>query len=166
MLRARIEPLVRLGGLLVLAAAVAPPSLSAQAQGSWLERLGIDKLRFTALGAQVGRVNPQGIIPTTSYSVQVDYGEITTGWRIGFNATYWGSRFRDRSVRAYADSLRATIDLCRASESDSARFNQAYESPETTHFFHDALRLHFAFEILEGPIDGLAFTDNDFRHVV
>ena len=84
-------------------------SVSAQTQGSWLERLGIDKLRFTSLGAQVGRVNPQGIVPTTSYSLQVDYGEITEGWRIGFNATYWGSRFRDRNVRAYADSLRNTI---------------------------------------------------------
>jgi opacity protein-like surface antigen len=95
--------------MLMIVAVVAPRSLSAQTQGSWLERLGIDKLRFTALGAQVGRVNPQGILPTTSYSLQVDYGEITTGWRIGFNATYWGSRFRDRSVRAYADSLRNTI---------------------------------------------------------
>jgi hypothetical protein len=93
----------------MLVAAATPRALVAQAQGSWLERLGIDKLRFSALGAQVGRVNPQGIIPTTSYSLQVDYGEITTGWRIGFNATYWGSRFRDRNVRAYADSLENTI---------------------------------------------------------
>ena len=93
----------------MLVAAAAPRVAVAQAQGSWLERLGIDKLRFTALGAQVGRVNPHGIIPTTSYSLQVDYGEITTGWRIGFNATYWGSRFRDRNVRAYADSLENTI---------------------------------------------------------
>ena len=108
MLRARIERFTRVGGLLIMAAVV-PRSLSAQSQGSWLERLGIDKLRFTALGAQVGRVNPQGILPTTSYSLQVDYGEITDGWRIGFNATYWGSRFKDRNVRAYADSLRNTI---------------------------------------------------------
>ena len=93
----------------MIAATLLPRSVSAQAQGSWLERLGIDKLRFTALGGQVGQVNPQGIVPTTSYSVQVDYGEITTGWRIGFNATYWGSRFRDRNVRAYADSLRNAI---------------------------------------------------------
>ena len=108
MLRARIERFTRVGGLLIVAAVV-PRSLTAQSQGSWLERLGIDKLRFTALGAQVGRVNPQGILPTTSYSLQVDYGEITDDWRIGFNATYWGSRFKDRNVRAYADSLRNTI---------------------------------------------------------
>jgi len=83
--------------------------LSAQAEGSWLERMGIDKLRFSALGAQVGIVTPHGIEPTTSYSVQADYGEITPGWHIVFNATYWGSRFTDASVRAYADSLQSAI---------------------------------------------------------
>jgi opacity protein-like surface antigen len=83
--------------------------LTAQEEGSWFERLGIDNLRFTALGVQVGRVNPQGIEPATSYSLQADYGEITPGWRIVFNATYWRSRFRDRNVRAYADSLRSAI---------------------------------------------------------
>jgi opacity protein-like surface antigen len=95
-----------LGALIALGVSVARP---ARAQGSWLERLGIDKLRFSALGAQVGRVNPYGIEPTTSYSLQVDYGELTPGWRIAFNVTYWGSRFRDRNVRAYADSLRNAI---------------------------------------------------------
>lgn len=93
----------------LLVAGIARP-LPAQAEGSLFERLGIDRLRFTALGAQVGRVNPHGIQPTTSYSVQADYGEITPGWRVVFNATYWGSRFRDRYVRAYADSLLNAID--------------------------------------------------------
>jgi opacity protein-like surface antigen len=98
---------VAAAAILVASAALCP--LGAQAEGSWFERLGIDKLRFTALGGQVGRVNPHGIEPATSYSLQADYGEITEGWRIVFNATYWGSRFRDRNVRAYADSLRNAI---------------------------------------------------------
>ena len=93
---------------IALVMATARPA-RAQAQGSWLERLGIDKLRFTAVGAHVGRVNPHGIEPATSYSVQADYGEIVPSWRIVFNATYWGSRFRDRNVREYADSLRNAI---------------------------------------------------------
>jgi opacity protein-like surface antigen len=95
--------------LALVIASAAPRTVAAQADGSWFERLGIDKLRFTALGAQVGRVNPHGIEPTTAYSLQADYGEITSGWRIAFNATYWDSRFRDRNVRAYADSLRNAI---------------------------------------------------------
>jgi hypothetical protein len=83
--------------------------LAAQGEGSLFERLGIDKLRFTSLGLQVGRVNPHGIEPANSVSLQADYGEITPGWRVVFHATYWGSRFRDRNVRAYADSLRNAI---------------------------------------------------------
>ena len=93
----------------IVGALTSPAPAHAQAQGSWFERLGIDKLRFTALGAQVGRVNPHGIEPATSYSLQVDYGEIVPSWRVVFNATYWGSRFRDRNVRTYADWLRNAI---------------------------------------------------------
>jgi len=95
--------------MFAIALCVIAAPLRAQTEGSWLERLGIDKLRFSGLGLQVGRVNPHGIEPATAYSLQVDYGEITPGWRIVFNATYWGSRFRDRNVRAYADSLRNAI---------------------------------------------------------
>ncbi len=96
--------------IIALLIATAVPRLAvAQAEGSWIERLGIDKLRFTALGAQVGRVNPHGIESTPAYSLQVDYGEIAPNWRVVFNATYWDSRFRDRNVRAYADSLRNAI---------------------------------------------------------
>ena len=84
---------------------VAATRLEAQENQSWAERLGIDKLKFTALGVQVGRVAPYGIEPTTSYSLQADYGEIAPGWRIVFNATYWGSQFTDKSVQTYADSL-------------------------------------------------------------
>ena len=83
--------------------------LDAQENQSWAERLGIDKLKFTALGVQVGRVAPYGIEPTTSYSVQADYGEIVPNWRIVFNATYWGSQFTDKSVQTFADSLRNAI---------------------------------------------------------
>jgi len=89
--------------------AVFPCALAAQEQGSWLERLGIDKLRFSGLGAQVGRVAPHGIVPTNSYTLQADYGELASGWRVQFHATYWGSQFRDESVQAYADSLENTI---------------------------------------------------------
>ena len=96
-------------GTLAVAVFTGASTLGAQAQGSWFERLGIDKLRFSGLGGQVGRVNPHGIEAATSYSLLADYGEITPGWRIVFHGTYWGSKFRDRNVRAYADSLRNAI---------------------------------------------------------
>jgi hypothetical protein len=107
-LRARTDRLRSFTRILAVVALAARP-LAAQTDGSLFERLGIDKLRFTSLGLQVGRVNPHGIQPANSYSLQADYGEITPGWRIVFHATYWGSRFNDRSVRAYADSLRNAI---------------------------------------------------------
>ena len=75
-----------------------------------MERMGIDRLRFSALGGQVGVVKPANIEGTTAYALQTDYGELAPGWRVVFTTTYWGSRFDDRSVRAYADSLRGTID--------------------------------------------------------
>ena len=107
-MRARTDRFRSSIGVLAVILGAARP-LAGQAEGSLFERLGVDKLRFTALGAQVGRVNPHGIEPANSYSLQVDYGEITSGWRIVFHATYWGSRFNGRNVRAYADSLRNAI---------------------------------------------------------
>ena len=92
--------------LLALVTAVSPAS----AQDSWFERLGIDRLRFMSLGAQVGAVQPHGIKPTTSWSLYADYGEIAPGWNIVFTATYWGSRFRDEFVEEFADSLANAID--------------------------------------------------------
>lgn len=101
--------MVRILAVLPFALIVAGHTLEAQENQSWAERLGIDKLKFTALGVQVGRVAPYGIDPTTSYSVQADYGEIVPNWRIVFNATYWGSQFTDKSVQTFADSLRNAI---------------------------------------------------------
>src|SRR4030095_14674803 len=108
-LRACIDQLRSLVRTLVVVLVVAS-RLEAQEDQSWAERLGIDKLKFTALGVQVGRVAPYGIEPTTSYSLQADYGEVAQGGRIVFNATYWGSQFTDKSVQAYADSLGNAID--------------------------------------------------------
>ena len=101
--------MVRTPAVVLFMLVVAGHRLDAQESESWAERLGIDKLKFTALGAQVGRVAPYGIEPTTSYSLQADYGEIVPNWRIVFNATYWGSQFTDKAVQAYADSLRNAI---------------------------------------------------------
>jgi hypothetical protein len=107
-LRACTDQLRSLVRILAVVLVVAS-RLEAQEDQSWAERLGIDKLKFTALGVQMGRVAPYGIEPTTSYSLQADYGEIAPGWRIVFNATYWGSQFTDKSVQAYADSLKNAI---------------------------------------------------------
>jgi opacity protein-like surface antigen len=98
-----------LAAIAILAVSAASPS-AVLAQESMIERLGIDRLRFSGLGAQLGVVRPANIDPTTSYTVHADYGEIATRWRVVFTVSYWGSRFDDAAVRAYADSLRDAID--------------------------------------------------------
>jgi hypothetical protein len=85
-------------------------TLGAQAQSSFTERLGIDSLGFRGLGVQVGWVRPLHILPANSYTMVADYGELAPGWRVVFHATYWGSRFKDRIVRGFADSLKSVID--------------------------------------------------------
>lgn len=39
-----------------------------------------------------------------------------------------------------------------------------FKSAETAHFVHDALSFHFAFETLEGAVNGLTFFDVYFGH--
>jgi opacity protein-like surface antigen len=93
------------GGSLLLAVI----ACAAGAQETMTERLGIDSLRFSGLGVQVGVVKPLHILSTNSYTLVADYGEIAPRWRVVFNATYWGSRFEDRAVRIFADSLRRVV---------------------------------------------------------
>lgn len=111
--------LVTLGGL-------APSALGAQ---SLFERLNLDRLRLTALGATAGPVRASRAEHTQSYGVYADYGYIAPSWRVVFSATYWGSHFRDEFVATFEDRLREeiidpagddTVDLGRINVSDIA----------------------------------------------
>jgi hypothetical protein len=93
--------------LLVLACAAAP---TAAAQGSLLERLGLDSLRLSGLGASYGVVKPSQIEETQVIGVQADYGEVAPHWRVIFGVSYWGSHYTDATVRRFADSLLAAVD--------------------------------------------------------
>ena len=83
--------------------------MAAHAQGAF-ERLNLDKLRLTAMGGSYGSVEPSQIGATQSYSIHADYGEIAERWRVVFTVTYWGSRYNDDVVQAYADSLGRSIE--------------------------------------------------------
>ena len=74
-----------------------------------LQRFNIDKLRLTALGASVGRVKPTQVRATQSFSVHADYGHIAEHWRVVFSATYWGSRYSQKTMQTFEDSLRKII---------------------------------------------------------
>ena len=89
----------------LLLVAGAPP---AGAQ-SLFERLNLDQLRLSALGASVGAVRPTKMEQTQSYALHADYGEITRNVRVIFSATYWGSRYTDDVVRQFERQLQGNI---------------------------------------------------------
>jgi hypothetical protein len=89
--------------------AAGAPSLRAQDEPGLFERLNLDKLRLTALGASTGPVAPTSIAPTTAYSVHADYGEISPRWRVVFTATYWGSHYTPETVQRLESRLREQV---------------------------------------------------------
>lgn len=112
--------------MLVTFGVLAPSAVHAQ---SLFERLNLDRLRLTALGASVGPVRVSRAEHTQSYGVYADYGYIDPSWRVVFSVTYWGSHFRDEFVETFEDRLREriidpsgddTVDLGRINVSDIA----------------------------------------------
>jgi opacity protein-like surface antigen len=99
-----------------------------QAQ-SLFERLNLDRLRLTALGATAGPVRASRAEHAQSFGVFADYGYIAPSWRVMFSATYWGSRFREDFVDTFEQRLREhvidpsgddTLDLGHINVSDIA----------------------------------------------
>lgn len=76
---------------------------------SFLQRLGLDRLQFVSLGAEVGRVAPSQVVPAQVYSVSTDYGEIARNWRAVFDVSFWESQYTDAAVGTFVDSLRKSI---------------------------------------------------------
>ena len=91
--------------LLLLVVYVLP---SARAQ-SLFERLNLDRLQLTALGASAGPVHPSRAHQAQGYGVYADYGHIARSWRVVFSATYWGSQFNDDVVETFEQRLREQI---------------------------------------------------------
>ena len=83
-----------------------PDSISC---GSLFERLNLDRLRLSALGASVGAVKPAQARATSLYSLSADYGEVTRGVHLVFTATYWGSRFSNAALGRFERQLREQI---------------------------------------------------------
>ena len=87
-------------------AALAPTPARAQ---SLFERLNLDRLRLTSLGANTGPVRPSRAENTQTYGVYADYGYIARSWRVVFSASYWGSHFRDEFVEKLEQRLREQV---------------------------------------------------------
>ena len=83
--------------------------VQAQESPSVFERLGLDRLQFVSLGAAVGRIDPTQVEAAQIYAISADYGEIARNLRVVFEVSYWESRFSDRAVSTFLDTLRANI---------------------------------------------------------
>jgi len=83
--------------------AVLPRAVSAQE--SFIQRLGLDKLQIVSLGLSAGRILPSQVDATMVYAISADYGEIAPNWRVVFTSSYWSSKYRDKVVLAFVDSL-------------------------------------------------------------
>lgn len=113
--------------MLLAAAALSASPLHAQVEGSLFERLNLDRLRLTALGGGIGPVRPTRLEPTTAYTLFADYGEVVSGWRVVFGATYWKSEYKRKYLEEFADSIEnstdpdsAVLDIGRVTMSDIA----------------------------------------------
>jgi len=98
---------MRRGSMAVMVLIALTPG-SAEAQ-SLFERLNLDRLRLTALGATAGPVRPSRAENAQSFGVYADYGYIARSWRVVFSANYWGSRFRDEFVDTFEQRLREQV---------------------------------------------------------
>jgi hypothetical protein len=72
-------------------------------------RLGLDRLRLSGVGVAIGGVKPSQMEPTTAFTVEADYGEITPGWRVVFVTDVWSSHLNGEAIRRYRDALRRTV---------------------------------------------------------
>ena len=81
----------------------------AAAQETLIQRLELDKLQVSSLGASIGRILPSQVEPTTIYGISADYGEIARSWRVNFAASYWSSRYRDAVVNQFIDTLKNSV---------------------------------------------------------
>ncbi len=86
-------------------ALVAGETALAQSRGTLFERLNLDQLRLTAVGAMSGPVYPSRVVSTQAYAVQADYGEIARHWRVVFTVSYWGSEFEREVVERFERRL-------------------------------------------------------------
>lgn len=77
------------------------PDIAQAQESSLFERLNLDRLQLSALGASYGPVRVPRVAPTQVYSLHADYGEITRPWRVVFALSYWDSRLEESAVREF-----------------------------------------------------------------
>ena len=86
----------------------APPPQPTDDHSIWAT-LGLDRLRLSGVGVAIGGVKPSQMEPTTAFTVEADYGEITPRWRVVFVTDVWSSHLDGDAIRRYRDALKRTV---------------------------------------------------------
>ena len=84
----------------------APAPLAAQ---SIVDRLQLDRLQLVSLGLGFGSIAPSQVDRTRVFGLSADYGELSPAWRLQFRITYWESKFQQKVVDEFADTLQQNL---------------------------------------------------------
>ncbi|MGI9079010.1 MAG: hypothetical protein ACR2G6_17030 [Gemmatimonadaceae bacterium] len=103
------SPFVRLCAVCLALVPAGVETALGQNRGTLFERLNLDQLRLTAVGAMSGPVYSSRVVSTQAYAVQADYGEIARHWRVVFTVSYWGSEFEREVVETFEQRLLDTM---------------------------------------------------------
>lgn len=85
----------------IMGAFTAPGTIDAQGLADY----DYEDLEFRGIGAEVGRIWPSQVEPTTSYGVRLDLGLVGPRVRIMPTARFWSSSLRDEELENLADQI-------------------------------------------------------------
>jgi outer membrane protein W len=160
-----------LAALATLAASV-PRPLAAQA-GTFLERLNLDRLQLTALGAGAGVVRPAQLETTEVYELHSDYGTIAGNWNVAFTTSFWQTRYQSSVVAAFARQIEQSTNppsIVVPSEvtvSDIALGAEGRWRPRPTSFLRPYLGIGMAAHVIntEGELIDGTFIENALDYI-
>jgi hypothetical protein len=92
----------------LIAAFIAVPVTTLAGQ-SIVDRLQLDRLQLVSLGLGFGSIAPSQVDRTRVFGLSADYGELSPAWRLQFRITYWESRFQQKVVDEFADTLQQSL---------------------------------------------------------
>jgi hypothetical protein len=97
-----------LRGAALVAALIVLPARAITAQ-SIIDRLQLDRLQLVSLGLGFGSIAPSQVDRTQVFGLAADYGELSPAWRLQFRITYWESKFQQKVIDEFADTLQQSL---------------------------------------------------------
>jgi hypothetical protein len=157
----------------VLAVLLAPPRALGAQDGTFLERLNLDRLQLAALGVGAGAVRPAQLLTTEVYELHADYGAIAGNWHVAFTTSFWQSRYQSGVVEAFARQIErstnppSTVVPSEVTVSDIALGAEGRWKPRPTSFFRPYLGIGMAAHVIntEGELIDGTFIENALDYI-